>query len=83
LLNVRGAVNITDGDVGGTAPNTTEPVPRNEHLPFSCAHNLYCCPETVMVLAWACALSAANDANTVADATPNSFKYLVIVRMFR
>jgi hypothetical protein len=51
LLNVRGALNITEGEVGGTAPNTTEPVPRNEHLPFSCAHNLYCCPETVMVLA--------------------------------
>jgi hypothetical protein len=51
LLNVCGAVNITDGALGGTAPNTTEAVPRKEQLPFSWAHNLYCCPETVMVLA--------------------------------
>jgi hypothetical protein len=42
---------MTDGAVGGTAPNTTSAVPRNEHLLFSFPHNVYCWPETVMVLA--------------------------------
>ncbi|WP_341317766.1 hypothetical protein WN982_21770 [Paraburkholderia sp. IMGN_8] len=51
MLKVLGAVNITDGASGGTAPNTTEPVPRNEQLPFSSPHNLYCWPATVIVLA--------------------------------
>jgi hypothetical protein len=83
LLKDCGAVSITEGALGGTAPNTTEAVPRKEQLPFSCAHNLYCWPATVMVLACACALCAANDVNTVADATPSSFKYLVIVRIYR
>jgi hypothetical protein len=83
LLKVCGAVNMTDGALGGTAPNTTEAVPRNEQLPYSCPHNLYCSPATVMVLAWACAFSAPNDANTVAAATPSNFKFLVIVRMYR
>ncbi|MFM0736286.1 hypothetical protein PQQ51_03420 [Paraburkholderia xenovorans] len=82
MLNVRGAVNITEGELGGTAPNTTEPVPRNLQVPFSCPHNVYCRPDTVMVLA-ACALSAPNHANTVAAATPMSFKLLVIDCMYR
>ncbi|MFM0207076.1 hypothetical protein PQQ96_06670 [Paraburkholderia sediminicola] len=69
---------MTDGEVGGTAPNTTEAVPRNLQVPFSCAHNLYCCPATVMVLVAACAFSAPNHANTVAAATPKILKFLVI-----
>jgi hypothetical protein len=51
LVKVFGAVNITDGELGGTEPNTTEPVPRNVQLLFSCPHNVYFRPETVMVLA--------------------------------
>lgn len=75
---------MTDGEVGGTAPNTTAPVPRNEQLPFSCPHNLYCWPATVIVLVCAaCTFSAPTDANTVADATPSSFKYLIVIRMYR
>jgi hypothetical protein len=74
---------MTVGEVGGTAPNTTEPVPRNEQLPFSCPHNLYCWPATVIVPVCACAFSAPNAANTVADATPSNLKYLIIVRMYR
>jgi hypothetical protein len=50
LLKVRGAVSMTDGELGGTAPNTTEPVPENVQLPFSCPHSAYCSPETVIVL---------------------------------
>jgi hypothetical protein len=83
LLKVLGAASMTDGAAGGTAPNTTEPVPRNEQLPYSWPHNLYCWPATVMVLVCACAFSTPNDANTVADATLSNFKYLIIVRMFR
>jgi hypothetical protein len=74
---------MTDGALGGTAPNTTEPVPRNAQLPFSCAHHLYCRPATVIVLAWARAFSAPNDANAAAAATPSNFEYLIMVRMYR
>jgi len=74
---------MTDGALGGTAPNTTEAVPRKLQVPFSCAHKLYCSPATVMLLVAACAFSAPNHANTVAAATPRSLKFLVIVRMSR
>ncbi|MBB5542081.1 hypothetical protein A8H39_37375 [Paraburkholderia fungorum] len=74
---------MADGAVGGTAPNTTEAVPRNLQVPFSCAHNLYWSPATVMVLVAACAFSAPNHASTVAAATPRSFKFLVIVNVYR
>ncbi|MFL9868594.1 hypothetical protein PQR67_30870 [Paraburkholderia fungorum] len=74
---------MTDGALGGTAPNTTEPVPRNLQVPFSCAHNLYCSPATVMVLVAACTFSAPNHASTVAAATPRSLKFLVIVDVYR
>jgi hypothetical protein len=73
---------MTDGEVGGTAPNTTAPVPRNEQLPFSCPHNLYCWPATVIVLVCAWTFSAPIDANTVADATPSNLKYLIVIRMY-
>jgi len=73
-VNVRGAVSITEGALGGTAPNTTEPVPRNEQLLFSLPHSVYDWPATVIVDAWAYACSAPNEASTVAEATPNSFQ---------
>jgi hypothetical protein len=35
LLKVRGLVSMLDGALGGTAPNTTDPVPENVQLSFS------------------------------------------------
>jgi hypothetical protein len=50
LLKVAGLVNMVDGAFGGTAPNTTDPVPENVQLSFSLPQNVYCTPPTVMVL---------------------------------
>jgi hypothetical protein len=73
LVNERGADSRFDGALGGTAPNTTEPVPENVQLLFSWPHSLYCTPDTVIV-ACASAFCAPNDDSTVAAAAiPRSF----------
>ncbi|AFT84659.1 hypothetical protein AB3X82_11925 [Paraburkholderia phenoliruptrix] len=82
MLNVAGLVSIVEGALGGTAPNTTDAVPRNEQLLFSCAHSLYCCPATVTVLTCACAVCTPKDASAVVAAIPINLEYLTIVPVF-
>jgi hypothetical protein len=80
LVKVAGLVNMVDGAFGGTAPNTTDPVPENVQLSFSLPQNVYCTPLTVMLLcAWA--VSTPNTASVVATEIGSSLKYFIIVRV--
>jgi hypothetical protein len=81
LVKLRGLVNMVDGAFGGTAPNTTDPVPENVQLSFSLPQNVYCTPLTVMVLLCAWAVSAPNTASVVATEIGSSLRYFIIVRV--
>ena len=72
---------MVDGAFGGTAPNTTDPVPENVQLSFSLPQNVYCTPLTVMVLLCAWAVSTPNTASVVAIEIGSSRKYFIIVRV--
>src|SRR5476649_1841131 len=69
---------MTVGEFGGTAPNTTDPLPENLQLPFSLPQNVYFTPLTVMLLcAWA--LPTPNIASVVAIEIGSSLKYFIVI----
>ena len=77
-MKVLGLVSMTVGEFGGTAPNTTDPLPENLQLPFSLPQNVYFTPLTVMLLcAWA--LPTPNIASVVAIEIGSSLKYFIVI----
>jgi hypothetical protein len=67
------------GELGGTEPNTTDPLPENVQLSFSLPQNVYFTPLTVMVLLCAWALPAPKTASVVAIEIGSSLKYFIVV----
>jgi hypothetical protein len=73
-VKLRGLVSMVVGELGGTEPNTTDPLPENVQLSFSLPQNVYFTPLTVIVLLCAWALPTPKTASIVATEIGSSLK---------
>jgi hypothetical protein len=80
-VKLRGLVSMVVGELGGTEPNTTDPLPENVQLSFSLPQNVYFTPLTVIVLLCAWALPTPKTASIVATEIGSSLKCFIIVRV--